>query len=149
MHWKSPFSSFMFLWSSVLLIRFDSFFLFFLCFHSYSLLFLNQLQTVEILPCPGCVQLCLNLNRGYRTNKVRWGTFLRIWQIGGEKMQFSTICCKTFQWQLETGCPSCLSIFQSFSASICFSCWVVFIIINNIMIIVMIIIIAAAALWLL
>lgn len=89
-------------------------FSFFLCFHSYSLLFLNQLQTVEILPCPGCVQLCLNLNR-YRTNKVRWGTFLRIWQIGGgEKCNFPLFVVKLFSGSWKQGALH-VSLFFSLS----------------------------------
>lgn len=123
----------------------------FLCFHSYSLLSLNQLHTVEILPCPSCVQLCLNLNLSYKTNQVWRGSFLPIWQIGGEgeggASNFTIFVVKLFSGSWKQSALH-VSIFQSFSALISFSCWVVFIIIIN-TIIVMIIIAAAAALWLL
>lgn len=82
-----------------------------------------------------CVQLCPSLNTCYRRNRVRRGTAWWIWLK--KRLYFPWFLVVKSFLAAGKGAPIMfLSLFQSFSALICFSCWVI-------------IIAAAAAPWLL
>lgn len=85
----------------------------------------------ELLPCLGCVQLCSSLNSRYEGSR---SALAQPDKSDGLKTKKKTF----FFLAAGKGAPIMfLTIFQFFSALICFSCWVI------------IIIATAAALWLL